>query len=520
MTAEARKRRACCSSPRPPRRRREFPVELDRSLDTPLPVQLAAALREAIDAGTLQPGRTGSGYARPREQDRRRPWSCCRAVRTAHRRGVPCRRPRPWHCGAPRTRRVPARRVPRRAGAGGGRCDAAARAPRRLRSPGAAGEGRRGERAKPAPPAASSSRTGSVQGATRPGRTDSERDQQPGMASSLAGSRGARAPRCAAARRPAAARGDRRPPAQDARDRARRDRRCGYRRHARGARSPPHLARHHSRARPRRRCRGPRAAVAARRRCAARSADRRAPNRQRGPRHRRGSPRASSTSSSSPRVTSTRSVDPSRLSAAGSCSHGQSGAASMIVEDDFDSELRFTGSPLPTLAALDDAVDGVRRAARHVLTNGRTRTVGRLLARAREHPITMLTPVRRELGGPRLLGGAVCARALPRDGRAAQTHSPAAAGAMRERRDLVSERLAGATGVRVRPMDGGLHAVLEFVGPDPAQLRERENAAVERVREAGLGAEPLGGYWQRRGSGMAGIVIGSVAPSTPSSTGR
>ncbi|WP_244301096.1 hypothetical protein [Leucobacter insecticola] len=31
----------------------------------------------------------------------------------------------------------------------------------------------------------------------------------------------------------------------------------------------------------------------------------------------------------------------------------------VVVEDDFDSELRYTGSPLPTLAALDDPMNGV-----------------------------------------------------------------------------------------------------------------------------------------------------------------
>ena len=35
-----------------------FPVHLDRTAEAPLPVQLAAALREAIDAATLAPGET------------------------------------------------------------------------------------------------------------------------------------------------------------------------------------------------------------------------------------------------------------------------------------------------------------------------------------------------------------------------------------------------------------------------------------------------------------------------------
>ena len=39
----------------------------------------------------------------------------------------------------------------------------------------------------------------------------------------------------------------------------------------------------------------------------------------------------------------------------------------VIVEDDYDSELRYTSQPLPALAALDDPDDGQRGAARHAL---------------------------------------------------------------------------------------------------------------------------------------------------------
>lgn len=182
----------------------------------------------------------------------------------------------------------------------------------------------------------------------------------------------------------------------------------------------------------------------------------------------------------------------------------------VIVEDDFDSELRYTGSPLPTLAALDDAVDGSV-----VLLGTFSRTVAPALSAgyllAPESIRSTIEPVRRELGGP---VSSVVQFALAHYLATGELrrHTARLLRRYAERRDLVSERLAGATDVRVRPMDGGLHAVLEFVGPDPAQLRERENAAVERVRDAGLGAEPLGGYWQRRGSGMAGIVIGLGGP--------
>lgn len=178
----------------------------------------------------------------------------------------------------------------------------------------------------------------------------------------------------------------------------------------------------------------------------------------------------------------------------------------VIVEDDFDSELRFTGSPLPTLAALDDRIDGCV-----VLLGTFSRTVAPALSAgyllAPESIRSTLEPVRRELGGP---VSSVVQFALAHYLATGELrrHTARLLRRYAERRDLVSERLAGVPEVRVRPMDGGLHAVLEFVGSDPALLRTREETAVRRARAAGLGAEPLGGYWQRRGTGMAGLVIG------------
>ncbi|GAA2845755.1 GntR family transcriptional regulator [Leucobacter komagatae] len=178
----------------------------------------------------------------------------------------------------------------------------------------------------------------------------------------------------------------------------------------------------------------------------------------------------------------------------------------VIVEDDFDSELRFTGSPLPTLAALDDDVHGSV-----VLLGTFSRTVAPSLSAgyllAPEGIRSMIEPVRRELGGP---VSSVVQFALAHYLATGELrrHTARLLRRYAERRDLVSDRLAGARGVRVRPMDGGLHAVIEFIGPDAVALRRREVDVVERTRVAGLGAEPLGGYWQRSGAGMSGLVIG------------
>ncbi|MFD2774817.1 PLP-dependent aminotransferase family protein, partial [Leucobacter albus] len=178
----------------------------------------------------------------------------------------------------------------------------------------------------------------------------------------------------------------------------------------------------------------------------------------------------------------------------------------VIVEDDFDSELRFTGSPLPTLAALDDAEHGSV-----VLLGTFSRTVapalsaGYLLAPAGVR--ALVEPVRHDLGGP-VSSVVQFALAHYLGTGELRRHTARLLRRYAERRDLVSDRLAGVPGVRVRPMDGGLHAVLEFVGPDAAALRAREEAAVRGSNAAQLGAQPLGGYWQRRGDGMAGLVIG------------
>ena len=176
----------------------------------------------------------------------------------------------------------------------------------------------------------------------------------------------------------------------------------------------------------------------------------------------------------------------------------------VVVEDDFDSELRYTGSPLPTLAALDDPVSGAV-----VLLGTFSRTIapalsaGYLLAPAGLRGL--LEPVRSELGGP-VSGTVQSALARYLASGELRRHTARMLRRYAARRDAVSDRLVGAPGVRVRPMDGGLHAVIEFTTGGST----REAAVMERSRADGLGAEALGRYWQRRDphSGMAGLVIG------------
>lgn len=195
----------------------------------------------------------------------------------------------------------------------------------------------------------------------------------------------------------------------------------------------------------------------------------------------------------------------------------------VVVEDDFDSELRYSGSPLPTLTALDDPRDGVV-----VLLGTFSRTIspgisaGYLLApeKLRE----LIEPIRHELGGP---VSTVVQEALARYLASGELRRHTARMLRRYalRRDAVSEVLAGVPAVRVRPMDGGLHAVIEFTGPDIAVLRSKEAVAVASTDAEKLGAEALGSYWQHRATsglpesaesvgvtGLAGLVIGMGGP--------
>ncbi|TDP94646.1 GntR family transcriptional regulator [Leucobacter luti] len=181
----------------------------------------------------------------------------------------------------------------------------------------------------------------------------------------------------------------------------------------------------------------------------------------------------------------------------------------VVVEDDFDSELRYTGSALPTLAALDDPQHGSV-----VLLGTFSRTIapglaaGYLLAPAGLR--ARLEPLRRELGGPvsgvvqAALAGYLASGELRR-------HTARMLRRYAARRDAVSDRLAGAHGLRVRPMDGGLHTVLEFTTEAGG---DRESAVLEAAQAEGLGVQGLARYWQRReqAHGMAGLVLGMGGP--------
>jgi len=191
----------------------------------------------------------------------------------------------------------------------------------------------------------------------------------------------------------------------------------------------------------------------------------------------------------------------------------------IVIEDDYDSEFRSIGGPLPALAALDDPDSGA------VVTLGTFSSLvspalsaGFLLAPARIR--TLLEPVRRDLGAPVstvvqvALAEYLASGELRRNiARVRRRHAV--------RRDLISERLAGIPGVRPRPMSGGLHAVIEFTAGTASaeELFRREARLVDRAAEPtpqlpnGLGIAALGAYWQHQSrERVAGLVLGMGGP--------
>lgn len=189
----------------------------------------------------------------------------------------------------------------------------------------------------------------------------------------------------------------------------------------------------------------------------------------------------------------------------------------VIVEDDYDSELRHTGSPLPALAALDDPIGGsVALLGTFSKTVSPALSAGYLLAPAGLRAV--IEPVRHELGGP---VSAVVQAALAEYLASGELRRHTARMRRRyaARRELVVERLGGIAGVRVRPMSGGLHAVLEFAGDPGGGDPERGGAAEIEARICGLaadrrlGAVPLSAYWQRRAGAEAAGPASAAGPA-------
>ncbi|MGU3433632.1 MULTISPECIES: PLP-dependent aminotransferase family protein [Kocuria] len=181
----------------------------------------------------------------------------------------------------------------------------------------------------------------------------------------------------------------------------------------------------------------------------------------------------------------------------------------VVIEDDYDSELRHTGQPLPALGALDTARDTVVTLGSFAKVLGSSVGVGHLVAP--DPLLPELIRAREDLGSPvsRVAQDAI-ARFM--DAGEFQRHTARMRRSFRRRRSLVSDALADLPGVVVVPMAGGAHAVVEV--PD-------EDAAVARARERGVLVSGIGEYWtgrarpagraQAASSSGGGLVLGLTA---------
>ena len=174
----------------------------------------------------------------------------------------------------------------------------------------------------------------------------------------------------------------------------------------------------------------------------------------------------------------------------------------VVVEDDYDSELRYTSQPLPALAALDDPDEGnvvllgtLSKTLTPALAMGFLALPGRL--------VPAVVDVRRELGQP---VGLVSQRAIASylEAGALRLHTQRMRNRYRRRRTQVVAALSGLPGTRVYPMDGGLHAVVETLRPE-AEL-------VVALAATGVRVSPLSEYWSGP-STRSGIVFGFAAVS-------
>ena len=181
----------------------------------------------------------------------------------------------------------------------------------------------------------------------------------------------------------------------------------------------------------------------------------------------------------------------------------------VIIEDDYDSELRYTSSPLPALAALDDPATG-----RVVLLGTLSKTLTPALATGflalPEWLVPAVAEVRADLGQPL---GLVAQRAMAeylRSG-ALRLHTQRMRQRYRRLRAQVVAALRERPGLRVYPMDGGLHAVVETI--------RAEDAVVAELAAEGVQVSPLSQYWSSS-TKHRGIVFGfGAAPEAEMAAG-
>ncbi|MCP2370255.1 GntR family transcriptional regulator/MocR family aminotransferase [Agromyces terreus] len=183
-----------------------------------------------------------------------------------------------------------------------------------------------------------------------------------------------------------------------------------------------------------------------------------------------------------------------------------------VVEDDYDSEFRHVGPPMPTLASLDgpgptDASGGSRENRRVVLIGSFSKVLSpwlRLGYAVLPHDRRLrdaFERVREESPSP-VAGIVQIAVAHLLTTGALRRHIAATRRDYAHRRRLVLAALGDLPGTQLVGLDGGLHAVLRL--PD----HDLVNAVMRRLDAAGIAVARLAEYSLDPASGRPGLVLG------------
>ncbi|MDN5903932.1 PLP-dependent aminotransferase family protein, partial [Corynebacterium casei] len=170
-------------------------------------------------------------------------------------------------------------------------------------------------------------------------------------------------------------------------------------------------------------------------------------------------------------------------------------ANTLLIEDDFDSELRYVGMPLPPLTSL---------AAEHTVLLGTFSSVisphiscGYLVAPPTLAP--RLNELRSVLGQPvSAITQAAIANFL--DTGALRRRTQRLRRVYRRRRATVQATFTNVDGAELRPISGGLHAVLICAQP--------ADAVVSELNTRGIAVTALSKYWGGSSHAENGIVFG------------
>ena len=180
-------------------------------------------------------------------------------------------------------------------------------------------------------------------------------------------------------------------------------------------------------------------------------------------------------------------------------------SGAVVIEDDYDSEFRHVGAPLPALASLV-------RDGRAVLVGSFSKVLTPWLRLG--HLVLPADPVLREaVAAVRddetcpVPGIAQEAMAELLASGAVRRHIAAARRDYAHRRTLVIDALSGLDGAPLSGLDGGLHAVVRLPSHDVA------GRVVARLAADGVAISSLGMYSAVPGAGPAGLVLGYGSPT-------